>query len=62
MPDSAQQTHPDELQSDLDLLVEMAREPRRDADAVRRHLESLKAKLDKFVHERGIHSDGDAAG
>ncbi|HTU30460.1 MAG TPA: hypothetical protein VMF07_13840 [Solirubrobacteraceae bacterium] len=61
MPDSAQKTHPEELQSDLDLLVEMAKEPQRDAEAIRRHLHSLKAKLDKFVHERGVHHDGGAA-
>jgi hypothetical protein len=61
MPDSAQKTHPEELQSDLDLLVEMAREPGRDAAAIHRHLESLKSKLDKFIHERGGHHDGGAA-
>jgi predicted nucleotidyltransferase len=58
MSDAAQKTHPEELQSDLDLLVEMAREPHRDAEAVHRHLESLKSKLDKFIHERGIHAGG----
>jgi predicted nucleotidyltransferase len=58
MPDSAQKTHPEELQSDLDLLVEMAKEPKRDAEAIHRHLESLKSKLDKFLHERGVHVDG----
>lgn len=52
MPDDSQETHPHELQSDLDLLVEMAREPKRDEQALLRHLESLKAKLDKFIHER----------
>ncbi len=61
MPDSAEKTHPEELQSDLDLLVEMAREPKRDAAAIHRHLESLKSKLDKFIHERGVHHDGGAA-
>ena len=61
MSDSAQQTHPEELQSDIDLLVEMAREPKRDAEAIRRHVEALKAKLDKFIHERGVHPGGGAA-
>jgi predicted nucleotidyltransferase len=61
MPDAPQQTHPEDLQSDLDLLVEMTREPKRDAQAIHRHLESLKSKLDKFIHERGIHSDGGSA-
>jgi hypothetical protein len=60
MPDP-ETTHPEELQSDLDLLVEMAREPKRDAAAIRRHVESLKSKLDKFIHERGVHNDGGAA-
>lgn len=58
MSDAAHKTHPDELQSDLDLLVEMAREPQRDAAAIHRQLESLKAKLDSFLHERGIHAGG----
>jgi hypothetical protein len=54
-------THPDDLQSDLTLLVEMTREPKRDEEAIRRHLESLKSKLDKFIHESRSHSgDGSA--
>ena len=56
-----QKTHPEELQSDLDLLIEMAREPRQDEEAIRRHLESLKGKLDKFMHERRSHAGGDSA-
>jgi macrodomain Ter protein organizer (MatP/YcbG family) len=56
MPDASEKTHPHELQSDLDLLVEMAKEPRRDEEAIHRHLESLKAKLDKFIHERRAHA------
>ena len=62
MPEPSQNTHPDELQSDLDLLIEMTREPKRDAAAIHRHLESLKSKLDNFIHERGIHSGGGSAG
>jgi len=61
MSDAPQKPHPDELQSDLDLLVEMAKEPRRDEQAIRRHLESLKTKLDKFVHDRGSHAGGGSA-
>ena len=53
MPEASQETHPNELQSDLDLLIEMAKEPKQDAEAIHRHLESLKAKLDKFIHEKG---------
>jgi hypothetical protein len=60
MPDPSQKTHPDELQSDLDLLIEMTREPKRDGQAIHRHLQSLKAKLDDFVHER-VHADHGAS-
>jgi hypothetical protein len=56
MPDAPQKPQPHELQSDLDLLVEMTKEPKRDEEAIRRHLASLKTKLDHFVHH--THSDG----
>lgn len=55
-------THPDDLQSDLTLLVEMTREPKRDEEAIRRHLESLKSKLDSFVHDKASHTNGGSAG
>lgn len=58
MPEASEKTHPHELQSDLDLLVEMARDGRHDEEAIHRHLESLKAKLDKFIHERHEHTHG----
>ena len=61
MADAPQKPHPNELQSDLDLLIEMAKEPRRDEQAIRRHLESLKTKLDKFIHRGGTHSEGDSS-
>lgn len=61
MADDSHDTHPHDLQSDLDLLVEMAKEPRRDEQAIQRHLASLKAKLDKFVHERASHSGSSAS-
>jgi hypothetical protein len=51
-----QETHPDDIYSDLDLLVEMAKDAKQDEEAIHRHLESLKAKLDRFVHERRSHS------
>lgn len=57
MADDSHGTHPHDLQSDLDLLVEMTKEPRKDEEAIQRHLASLKAKLDKFVHQRTTHSD-----
>lgn len=57
----ASKGNPDELRSDLDLLIEMAHDAEHDEQAIRRHLESLKAKLDDFIHHRGHHSGGDAA-
>lgn len=56
MADESHEARSHDLQSDLDLLVEMAKEPREDEQAIQRHLASLKAKLDKFVHERGSRS------
>ena len=61
MPDASQKPHPHELQSDIDLLVEMTKEPKRDEEAIRRHLASLKAKLDNFVHREGTESGGGSA-
>lgn len=61
MTDASHEHHPDELQSDLELLIEMAKEPERDEQAIRRHLESLKTKLDNFVHREGTHSGGGSA-
>ena len=58
MPDASEKTHAHELQSDLDRLVEMAKEPKQDEQAIHRHLESLKAKLDKFIHERRADAHG----
>jgi hypothetical protein len=50
MADASKDTHPDELRSDLDLLIEMARDAKHDEQTVIRHLESLKTKLDGFIH------------
>ncbi len=61
MADAPHRMHPDDLQSDLDLLIAMAEEPKRDEQAIHRHLESLKTKLDKFIHEKRPHGDGDSA-
>jgi hypothetical protein len=60
MAEGSQDTHPDglrpeELRSDLSLLIEMSKDAKHDEQAVQRHLESLKTKLDKFVHSRGSH-------
>jgi hypothetical protein len=54
-------THPDDLPSDLTLLVEMAREPKRDEEAIHRHLESPKGKLDQVTKESRSHSGDDSA-
>jgi hypothetical protein len=62
MAEASQDTHPDELRSDLDLMIEMAKDAKHDEQAVQRHLESLKTKLDKFVHQRRTRSGGDTAG
>jgi hypothetical protein len=61
MAEDSKGTHSDELQSDLDLLVEMAKEPKQDEEAIRRHLESLKTKLDAFVDKRRSGSGGGSA-
>jgi hypothetical protein len=62
MAEASQRTNPDELRSDLDLLIEMAKDAEHDEQAIRRHLESLKTKLDHFVHKGGTHSGGGSAG
>lgn len=66
MAEDSKDTHPDglrpeELRSDLSLLIEMSKDAKHDEQAVQRHLESLKGKLDKFVHSRGKHAGGGSA-
>jgi len=61
MAEASQDTHPEELQSDLDLLVEMVKDGKQDEQAIHRHLESLKTKLDKFIHKKGTDSGGSAS-
>lgn len=60
MAEAPHGTEPDELRSDLDVLIEMAKDVEHDEQAIRGHLESLKAKLDKFVHKGRAHSGGDS--
>jgi chaperonin cofactor prefoldin len=60
MAEASQDTHPDELRSDLDLLIKMAKEVEHDEREIHRHLDSLKAKLDGFVHKR-TQSGGDSS-
>ena len=61
MAEASQDTHPDELRSDLDLLIEMAKNVEHDEQAIHRHLELLKTKLDKFIHKKGTDSGGSAS-
>jgi uncharacterized protein (UPF0305 family) len=61
MAEASQDTHPDELRSDLDLLIEMAKDAKHDEQAVLRHLESLKTKLDTFIHKKETHPGGGPA-
>jgi hypothetical protein len=61
MAEASKDTHPDELRSDLDVLIEMAKDVEHDERAIRGHLESLKTKLDKFVHKQRTHSGGGSA-
>jgi hypothetical protein len=60
MAEASQDTHPDELRSDLDLLIEMAKEVEHDEQGIHRQLESLKTKLDSFVHRTGTQSGSDS--
>jgi hypothetical protein len=58
MADTSQDAHPEELRSDLDLLIEMVKDAKHDEQALRRHLESLKTKLENFIHASGTHTGG----
>jgi hypothetical protein len=58
MAEGSHDTHPDELRSDLDVLIEMAKDVEHDEEVIHRHLTSLKTKLDNFVHKQRTHSSG----
>jgi hypothetical protein len=62
MAEGSQDPHPDELYSDLDMLVDASKRADRDVEKLHQMLESLKAKLDKFVHSSRSHSGGGSAG
>lgn len=62
MAEGSQDPHQNELYSDLDMLIEASRSADRDVEKVHRMLESLKAKLDKFVHSTRSHSGGEPTG
>jgi hypothetical protein len=61
MAEASQDVHQDEIYSDLDLLVDMVKDAKHDEQVVLRHVESLKTKLDKFVHANRSHSAGGSA-
>jgi hypothetical protein len=61
MAEASQDVHQDEIYSDLDLLVDMVKDANHDEQAILRHVESLKTKLDKFVHARASRSAGGSA-
>lgn len=61
MAEDSKDTHPDELRSDLDLLVEMANDLKKNGQFIDRHLESLKTKLDNFVHHKRAEAGGGSA-
>jgi len=61
MAEGSQDPHPDELYSDLDMLIEASKHADHDVEKVNQMLESLKAKLDKFIHSMRRHSGGDPA-
>ncbi len=55
MAEASQDADKDEIYSDLDLLIDMVKDAKRDEQAIVRHLESLKTKLDNFVHPSRSH-------
>jgi hypothetical protein len=56
MAEASKDPHPDELRSDLDLLIEMVRDAKQDQQTIHRHFDSLTTKLHTFVHKRGTQS------
>jgi hypothetical protein len=62
MAEGSQDPHQKELYSDLDMLIDASKAADRDVEKVHRMLESLKAKLDKFVHSTRSHAGGGPAG
>jgi len=61
MAEAPQDTHPDELRSDLDVMIEMANDLKKNEQFIERHVESLKSKLDKFIDEKRTHAGGGSA-
>jgi hypothetical protein len=63
MAEGSQDTHhpEEEIRSDLDLLIDMAKDAQQDERTIERHWESLKAKVETLVHSRGARSGGSAS-
>ena len=62
MAEGSQDPHPNELYSDLDMLIDASKSADRDVEKVHQLVESLEAKLDKFAHSMRSHSGGGPAG
>jgi hypothetical protein len=62
MAEGSQGPHPDELYTDLDMLVDASKRTDHDAEKLHEMLASLKEKLDHFVHSSRGHSGGGQAG
>jgi hypothetical protein len=58
MAEGSQDPHPDELYSDLDMLVDASKRTDRDVEKLHEMLASLKTKLDKYVHSSRSDSGG----
>ena len=62
MADGSQEPHPDELYSDLNVLIDASKRGDHDVEKLHEMLESLKRKLDKFVHSSRSNPGGGQAG
>jgi hypothetical protein len=61
MTEGPQVPHPNELYSDLDVLIDASKRADHDVEKLHEMLESFKKKLDKFVHSSRRHSGGGQA-
>ena len=62
MAEGSQDPHPDELYSDLNVLIDASNRGDHDIDKLHEMLESFKTKLERFVHSSRSHSGGGQAG
>ena len=61
MAEGSKGPHPDELYTDLDMLVDASKRTDHDAEKLHEMVSALKAKLDHFVHSSRSHSGGQAS-